>query len=130
MRVLTLARCYLSDKTVGLLFGGDVYFKTLEQPWRGNAQRISCIPEGVYSVKRDKAGRHQLYAVQDVGNRTFIEFHAGNKVSHSKGCILLGMNHSSNYELVESQKACDEMLELMGDDDFILHIRAATKDDF
>ena len=130
MRVLTLARSYLQDKTVGVLFGDDIRFPVLERPWLNNRVLISCIPEGCYLVKRDKTGRHQYYAVQDVEGRTNIELHAGNKADHSEGCILVGMDFDEQYNLTRSVSAMDKLLFIIGDNDFILNIRAANKDDF
>lgn len=130
MEVMTLARSYLSDRTIGLLFGGGVGLKTLERPWLNNTRSVSCIPEGCYLVKRDKTGRHQFYAVQDVEGRTNIEFHAGNAVQNSEGCILVGKSHNEYYNLVDSAKAINEMLDIIGDNDFILDIRPATSEDY
>ena len=130
MKVLTLARSYLTDRTVGVLSGKGIDFKTLERPWLNNHSNISCIPEGVYVVKRDKTGKFQYYAVKDVPNRFAIEFHAGNFVEHSQGCILVGEGLNQEQDLVNSNNAINKMVELIGDNDFILNIRAATKDDF
>ena len=130
MMVLTLARSYLEHKTVGVLSGKGIEFKTLERPWLSNKSNISCIPEGVYVVKRDKAGRFQYYAVQEVSGRFAIEFHAGNFVEHSQGCILVGEGLNREQDLINSNNAINKMVELIGDNDFILNIRAATKDDF
>lgn len=129
MKVLTLARNYLSDRTIGVLFSDGIYLKTLERPWLDNQVSISCIPEGAYHVKRDKAGRFQYFAVQDVLGRTDIEFHQGNLVAHSQGCILVGKRLSRDLELVDSMDGINALLEYIGDNDFILNIRAATKDD-
>lgn len=130
MRVLTLARSYLPTKTVGILSGEGIHFPTLERPWLNNQVSISCIPEGVYHVKRDKTGKHQYYAVQNVVGRTNIEFHTGNVVQHSEGCILVGTGFDERYNLTNSSRAMDKLLSVIGDNDFILNIRAATKDDF
>ena len=130
MKVLTLARSYLPTKTIGVLFDDGIDLATLERSWANNEKNKSCIPEGAYLVKRDKTGQHQFYAVQDVVGRSNIEFHAGNNVEHSAGCILVGEAHNEYYNLVNSNNAINELLECIGDNDFILHIRAATKDDF
>jgi hypothetical protein len=130
MKKLTLARSYLSDRTVGVLKHSDMWLSTLERPWLDNMPNISCIPEGVYLVKRDKTGRHQWYAVQDVEGRTNIEFHPGNSVGHSEGCILVGESHDGSLNLINSNQAMMSMLEYIGNSDFLLHIRAATKEDW
>ena len=111
MKVLTLARSYLEDKTVGWLKGDGVDFVTLELRWANNEQNVSCIPEGAYRVKRDKAGRFKYYEVAGVDGRYNIEFHAGNNVEHSAGCILVGESHNEYYNLVNSNNAINELLE-------------------
>lgn len=130
MIVLTLARSYLEHKTVGVLSGKGIEFKTLERPWLNNTPSSSCIPEGVYQVNRDNDGRFKYYEVQGVEGRTNIEFHAGNFVEHSQGCILIGNGFNNELNLTNSNNAINELLSTIGNDGFVLHIRAATKDDF
>lgn len=130
MKVLTLARSYLEDKTVGWLKGDGVDFVTLELRWANNEQNVSCIPEGCYLLKRDKTGRHQWYSVQDVEGRTFIELHEAHSTKDLLGCIGLGISFDDEYNLRFSNKALIDLNDAISDDDCILHIRAATKDDF
>lgn len=130
MKVLTLARSYLPTKTVGILFDKNIDLATLERAWANNEKNVSCIPEGVYLVKRDKTGRHQWYSVQDVEGRTFIELHGAHKFNELLGCIGIGIGFDDKFNLGGSDAALDRLLTYIGDDDFILHIRAATKDDF
>ena len=130
MKKLTLARSYLPTKTVGILFDETIKLATLERAWANNEKNVSCIPEGAYLVKRDKTGRHQWYSVQDVEGRTFIELHGGRTANHSNGCILIGCLHDEEYNLVESNYGLELLLAYIGDEDFLLHIRAATKDDW
>lgn len=64
---------------------------TLEPPDNGNEEDNSCIPAGKYIVKKYKSERHgNVYAVQDVPDRTGILFHRGNLASDTKGCIMVG----------------------------------------
>lgn len=56
---------------------------TLENP-------STLIPTGNYKAKRDYTGIHQWFEILDVPGRTNIEFHVGNRPSHSRGCILVG----------------------------------------
>jgi hypothetical protein len=131
MKVLTLSRSYLSDRVVGILHHKEgLHLNTLERPWVNNHPNISCIPEGIYHVKRDKEGKHKYYSVRNVEGRTAIELHTGNKVAHSAGCILVGMSFDERYNLNSSTRAMDKLLSAIGDNGFILHIRAANKDDF
>lgn len=93
MKQLTLERKDNDDRTTGVIYlpSGDV-LTTLERPWLDNQKSISCIPEGDYIVRRDRHGRFKWFSVQDVPNRTFIEFHEGSKPEHSEGCILMSIS--------------------------------------
>jgi hypothetical protein len=122
MKHFTLIRSYLSSKTPGIIKHEDFKLHTLELRWLNNQQSISCIPEGTYLVKRDKTGRHQYYAVQNVVNRTSIEIHVANNVGHLQGCIGLGMGINREYDLTSSQEACNEFTGYVGDNPFTLTI--------
>ena len=92
MTKVTIERfAYLDLATVGrLLFpGGWVY--TLEDPWNNNKVRESCIPEGWYEIRRDTfKGKYENFRFSFVYGRTAVEIHAGNTVSDTLGCPLLG----------------------------------------
>jgi hypothetical protein len=130
MKKFVLARSYLHDKTTGILRHNLFSLYSLERRWNNNKVDESCIPEGVYVVKRDTHGKWQWFAVQDVEGRTAIEMHQGNKAIHSNGCILFGCTVNHNYDISQSETAMIKLLEYNGNDDFILTIRAANKDDF
>lgn len=130
MKKFTLARSYLSDRTIGVFRHEAFQLASLERAWNDNWVNDSCIPEGAYLVDRDKHGRHQFYAVQDVGGRTAIELHGGVYPYNSNGCILLGLTHTLAYNLDMPDAAMNDLLNYVGDDSFILTIRAANKDDF
>ncbi len=129
MKRFTLARSYLRDKTVGILTDGAITLATLENKWLDNQVNKSCIPEGCYLVKRDLLGRFKWYAIEDVKGRTGIEIHIGNTVRNTLGCILVGAYHDNSYNLAHSKDAMSRLLAHIGDNSFILNIRAATKDD-
>lgn len=120
-----IVRSYTPTATIGFVGVNGVRLQTLEQPWRDNESNRSCIPEGTYLVKRDKVGRHQWYAVQNVPNRTFIEFHPANKVGELAGCTAFGMSRASDNEsLVRSTDAMNYFLEYVGDNDFFVTYRS------
>lgn len=119
MKIKTLIRTYLHDRTIGKI--GSL--KTLERPWINNQSSISCIPEGVYQVDRDHHGRFQYYRVQDTLPRTSIEIHGGVYPRHSEGCILIGMTHDKEYNLIGSDQALDKLVQEQGEESFILVIR-------
>jgi len=73
--------------------------KSLELPWLGNEQQISCIPPGNYLCKRRHSSRHGnhfkvtgLHSCE-VRDREFILIHKGNFHRDIMGCILLGRDH-------------------------------------
>jgi hypothetical protein len=51
---LELIRTYYPAGTNGdLLLNGDKVCSTIELPWKKNAPKVSCIPEGEYELKKD-----------------------------------------------------------------------------
>ncbi len=143
MRTITLTRNnYLESGATGNLSeSGNPNFPglaTLECPWENNKQGVSCIPLGTYRVARDTTGKYQYYAVQDVPGRASIEIHAANWVIDPRnnkrlleGCIALGRSHSfeSPRKINQSRKACEIFLAEMGDEDFMLEIVHADRDE-
>ncbi len=87
---LQLVRTYYPDGT-----NGDLYLQseglchTIELPWKENAPRLSCIPEGKYLLTRRysaKYGWHML--VNNVVNRSLILVHLANDAPKElRGCI-------------------------------------------
>lgn len=87
---LVLKRVYQDMGTNGeLLLKGKRICYTIELPWKNNARRVSCIPEGKYQlVKRYTArfGWHLLLV--NVPQRDWILLHAANDaLKEIKGCI-------------------------------------------
>jgi len=69
----------------------DVKIRTLELPWRDNANSVSCIPGGLYGLAPvySRTFGHIL-AVRNVPERSLVRVHAGNHTGHTHGCILTG----------------------------------------
>jgi hypothetical protein len=64
---------------------------TCEDPWNGNKNNISCIPEGVYKVLRRESPKYKHHwHVQNVPSRSLILIHNGNTTNDTEGCILVG----------------------------------------
>ncbi len=107
---LLLIRDTFTDKsTIGkLYFDGEFYGHTLELAWKDNKKRVSCIPKGVYEVKKrhteESKYKYQHLHILDVENRELILMHVGNYPKNSKGCILLGNTRALNF-VGESRKA-------------------------
>src|SRR6478752_506485 len=87
---LELLREYFPEGTNGEIWhDGKLICKTIELPWKENAKKISCIPEGRYSLIikwHKKLG--WVILVQDVPNRKEILIHPANEaLKELKGCI-------------------------------------------
>lgn len=127
-RVIVLAREYHEKGTHGkVIFPSGEMFDTLELPWRDNQRKVSCIPEGTYSVDlRDSkvvqrtTGRKFMkgYEVQDVPDRTFIMFHPANYIKDLEGCIAPGVKGFQGDEPVvwSSREAFTKFMKLMKDE--------------
>lgn len=76
--------------TIGKLFvDGRFACFTVELPWKGNRQNVSCIPAGEYDLKWCQSRRFgRCLEVMSVRNRSGILFHAANLQSECKGCIF------------------------------------------
>jgi hypothetical protein len=74
--------------------------KTLEQPWYNNAPFESCIPEGLYKIKRGMHNRlnYKCYEIPDVNGRSLIKIHRGNTIGDILGCILVGQAINTNVD--------------------------------
>jgi len=102
INLLLIRNTFSKESTIGELFlNGERMCDTLENPWKNNERRISCIPEGEYKVRlrtaRESATRDYLHLlVQDVLNRDYILFHRGNSAKDTSGCILVGLGSQHN----------------------------------
>ena len=66
--------------------------RAIEQPWRNNASRTSCIPAGTYRAVLEYSSRFQtnLYELKKVTGRAEIKFHVANYARQLEGCIAPG----------------------------------------
>ena len=104
--------------TMGVLCVNDMpEFVTLEDAWRDNERKISCIPVGRYKVKPRQSPKFgRTYQVMDVPERDHILFHAGNTHKNTNGCILLGMQFGklgNESAILASRSAFNRFLDLM-----------------
>jgi hypothetical protein len=87
---LELFRTYDSRGTNGeLLLNGVRVCSTIELPWKMNRPQVSCIPEGIYALKKRYSPRfgHHLHVIA-VPGREWILIHAANHAAAElKGCI-------------------------------------------
>ena len=80
---------------------------TLEPPDKQNAVRISCIPPGQYVAVRFNSPKYGKTWRVAVHGRTYILFHAGCVLKHTKGCILLAEHYgklTGNLAILNSGK--------------------------
>ena len=109
-------------------------FHVIERPWLYNRPNVSCIPanclpDGVYMVdylERSASGKYRnVYWVRGVPGRTGILIHGGNLVSHSLGCLILGMRRGSlagQPAVLNSRTAMQQLFDLVGRQSFELQI--------
>jgi len=128
---LVLRRVEQARQTLGLLSvyeGGEKVYScaTLELPWGSNENRKSCIPprpgdKAGYRWQRHQSPRYdECIWVRGVESRSEILIHAGNYVSDTLGCILVGekirdINHDRLSDVTHSQATLAELLSHVGD---------------
>jgi len=132
---LALRRIQSPKQTVGILSvidgDGDARYScwecwALELPWEQNRNRKSCIPpepgeNGVYRFERHESPQFgRCIWIKDVPGRSEILIHAGNYVSDTAGCILVGdtptdLNGDGLTDVTRSQETLDELIERAGE---------------
>lgn len=98
---MIINRYYGKKQVIGDLIYKDLQLFTLELPNLGNQRRISCIPEGVYTVVKHTAPKFgECFWIKDVPGRSEILIHTGNyagsknsatKLPDLLGCIAPGL---------------------------------------
>lgn len=122
-----LSRSYHNISTTGkmVIFDGDKLLMscvTIEPPDNGNQVNVSCIPEGVYTVKKIYSPKFgKCFHVQDVNGRSEILIHRGNYSRDTRGCIIPGMafydiDGDGVTDVIESTKAMNRLLEILPDE--------------
>lgn len=100
-----------------LCFNDEPRILTLEDAWRNNERKLSCIPEGKYKIKRIRSPKFGItFEILDVPERSNILFHAGNTASDTEGCILLGQRYGTlagKQAILNSSKAFEQFLKIM-----------------
>lgn len=83
-------------QTLGTLnYKGKQIAVTLELPWKGNQNRISCIPKGAYKVLRRYSPKYNNhFHVTNVPGRSYILIHHANYYYDLLGCIGVGQNYA------------------------------------
>jgi hypothetical protein len=130
----TLPRVYLPTETLGSIYSpnGEIVCKTMELPWKDNKQNKSCIPEGVYIVKKMPPGFGRKYGyfrfksvpgrnMNKVLNMSTILMHRISLVSGLLGCIGVGgrfadLNSDGVLDMADSGKKLQWMYENLPDE--------------
>jgi len=96
---------------------------TCERPWIGNQPFKSCIPPGVYKLRKRRSGVvertsggefTQGWEVTDVpGGRTFIMIHPANWPHELAGCIAPGLDFGLVRDSLAVQSSRDAFILLM-----------------
>jgi Family of unknown function (DUF5675) len=87
---LELLRSYFDNGTNGkLMHDGLALCSTIELPWKKNANRVSCIPEGRYEIIKRYSSKFKWHLqVCEVPERDCILIHPANDaIKELKGCI-------------------------------------------
>ena len=113
--VLVLRRLYHNDGTVGAIsYRGKVLCFTIERAWVNNQVNVSCIPSGVYGLKKALYKGKPAVQVMDVPCRSGIYIHPANDASKElRGCIAPVSALTGSDTGVQSKKAMDHLLMLM-----------------
>ncbi len=124
---LLILRKYDKEGTCGKVFiNGEYFSRSLERPNLGNqrdnpntkANDSSCIPEGEYTLVRDRTGRFKYFRILDVPNRTNVEMHPCNSIDDLLACIGLGEDillnkYGYKFWLTRSKPTMDKLLTLL-----------------
>lgn len=92
---------------------------TLELPWKDNKQRESCVPKGVYIVRKRSSEKYkEHFHLTNVEGRDLILIHNANFVSQLLGCIAVGdsfkdISGDSKVDVMNSQKTLAKIYALM-----------------
>ena len=133
--IVTLGYFYSAANNFGIDLGDSRKgVHSLELPWKGNQQKISCVPTGIYECVRsmyyggDGVGGkkdYECFELVDVPGRTEVKIHVGNYPHNFEGCIGLGMARSEDPPAIwSSGKAFALFMDYChGVDSFQLEIR-------
>lgn len=124
------------------VFGRWGRFQTIEEEWRDNQPRISCIPTTMgrapYHCVRSvfHRGGYPTFEITNVPDRTLIKVHRANTQEDLLGCVGMGLDlgvlkvkDEDSFQLahklavLSSKKAFESWMEtLHGVNEFLLHV--------
>jgi len=113
----------------GRLIVGDQVLSVLERLWLNNARNKSCIPADTNSgafLARSGSGKYKkVFHLRDVKGRSGILMHNGNVVSHSKGCLIIGLKPgrlANQPAVLNSRSAMQVLRDYLGTEPFQIQI--------
>jgi hypothetical protein len=114
-KILTIERTYHEHGTNGeiRLDNGRISF-CIELPWKNNQRNVSCIPEGVYRLKKHtrSSGYRKSILVEGVQGRSGILFHPANyALKELRGCIAPVSELDSPGIGWSSRKAMNQLIQ-------------------
>lgn len=107
-----LIRTYHNNGVNGVLwFEGKELAKTIELPWKLNSVRISCIPEGRYTLRKRYSVKFKWhFEIWGVKGRSYILIHAANNaLLELKGCIAPVLHHTGEGKGSSSRIALERL---------------------
>ena len=114
--VLVLKRTYFPEGTQGVIeWNGTLVCYTIELPWLENQQRISCIPEGDYVLRKRFSPKFQWHLhLMNVPGRDLILIHPANDAKKElKGCIAPVTKSTGIGKGSSSRKAMEKLKALV-----------------
>lgn len=87
---LHLERTYFLEGINGTLTcEGKLICLTIELPWKNNERKVSCVPEGKYTITKRYSKKYGWHLeLKDVKYRRLILMHpANNAIKELQGCI-------------------------------------------
>lgn len=129
MSVIRIRSLMYEEYTAGLLTVDDKGFVcfTVELPWVGNQQNVSCIPPGEYKYKlrHSPSLGYKVIWLYDVTGRSWIYIHIGNYTRQIKGCILVGkalkdVNGDKVVDTVSSEAAFEDLMDAISPEGTII----------
>lgn len=113
--VQTLGRMFVLDEDNHVKYNCN----TLELTWKNNNTRVSCIPEGEYTIQKRWSPKFKYhFHITEVEGRSFILIHSGNYHSQILGCVLVGsdledINGDGRLDVVNSKDTLADLLGIM-----------------
>ncbi|MEH2700216.1 hypothetical protein GFL93_09430 [Rhizobium leguminosarum bv. viciae] len=132
MKTLHLSRVISANgASLGVLSGLSRTLYTLEEAWRENKPKVSCVPAGAYRCIPHgwefgtTVSKPRTWELVDVPGRSAVLIHVGNTTKDTEGCILAGMGLMVTQLLSsvsDSRIAIELMRREVGPKEFMLTI--------